>query len=335
MKHFPKVLFLCFVVGIVTTISCKKADLTSDTSATLPTKSPSLRLSSNEQAVLNAVTNEGGTLHFKDQEHLLAVLKALDNGNDTYNDDFFAPLKGRSDDEVTDSMVINKFNTEGFYQAFEEKLNFNSLRADIAQKEQEWLKKEGLNVETDPNNHPVREIALRSVLNKMLKIKIGSEEMNFEELVTAYANSSSAPPACNQAAWRDSAAIFGSPGNWYKLSMNNSSVAYSWGTSLRTSQRMYRWQYEQRFLWWTNPAQWVQASGYHQLRMGGEWYSTPIVTLPCDKHAFAGTALGTGYGHEKAVDFTDWGRTSRVQKYSMASAHQINNVSPYRVFLTW
>jgi hypothetical protein len=334
--------FLTLLVLGIFFWGCKKDTLISEADA--PVKhQPTIqsRLSSSaREAAINSVVNENGRLKFKDQQHMLDVAEAIEDGNRAHNESFFAPLSNLTPEAVTDSMYAQKFDPQGFCLIFETKFNFKSLRQKISAEEKEWLKNEELDDESNPNNHPIRELGLRTVFNENLEVIIDGKVENFQYIVDEYEKQTTAGRGggqnttnasdCKVNVSKNANREFYHNGTRYKLFMHNSCVFWPWGTAIRTSQNLVRW-YSRR-VWFVTVTGWENAAANMRVEMAGKVYKIENCEDTSNASAYS---LPT---YASAVDAASVpaGTWAAVKKYSMSSLHHVNIMpSPSLVSLTW
>ena len=336
--QFSKKQFVAFgttlVLSMFFSIGCKKNQVEeiSNTPNSSPQASIQARMSqSSREALLNSVTQVNDRLVFNDYKHLTDVMQAIEEGNDERNADFFQPLSALSVEQVNDSMRTANFDAFGSCREFEDRFeHFKSLRRQIEEKSIAWSMSEALDVENNPNAHPIRELGLRTILNDKLEVIINGKVENFQWVVDEYQNQQNktvSASECRTSVWRDKTIPLA---NNKKFFMSNSSVMYPWGTSIRATQEALSWNCS-RFLWWTN-CSWQPYATMTQVAMGGTFYKSD-----CKESITGGTpAQLRQYRTFRDNAYTSGGTYVAVQKLSLTSHHVAEPLVYYYAFpLTW
>lgn len=145
---------------------------------------------------ISGVKIVNGMIHFKDLKSYSEAKRDLEklqfqdieNFNSVYLNYSKSELSNLSEnelDEISDKLeLISKdinFSETGIYEQFEKKLNFNSLRSILFEKEEIFLNNPNPNWELDPDNHFIVLDEERTFLNADAEIKIGNSIYKFTE----------------------------------------------------------------------------------------------------------------------------------------------------------
>ncbi len=124
--------------------------------------------------IVKDVELTNGILRFKSIDHIIYVMNSIEVEQEKKTSEFFETYKEFSDEEKSEIAKAINFHPCMVYEAFEKELGFYSLRADIANKEKEWLNHKDLDMKTNPNNHYIDGQGQRTVINPNGVLIIGN-----------------------------------------------------------------------------------------------------------------------------------------------------------------
>ncbi len=133
----------------------------------------------NCQNQLDAVVYNGGMLEFQNIDHFKNVLNCLENEVEAHNTTFDAQCSGLNDDQI--EMLEEKLGFNEFKPLldFESSKRFISLRSTIELAITSWLEHPVLDTLADPDEHPVDDEVMRTLLNASSQVRIAGQVYSF------------------------------------------------------------------------------------------------------------------------------------------------------------
>ncbi len=125
------------------------------------------------KSLIEGVENRDGVLIIENQEAFDVLVDKLDEEDQKWNDNFGQTYEDLTEEQLDLLIETTGFSENAVFTAFEEYLSFNSLRAEIFEKQLDWLDNEELDFENDPDNHLIFDDAARVLFNENCEIMIG------------------------------------------------------------------------------------------------------------------------------------------------------------------
>lgn len=123
----------------------------------------------------NNIRLEGNMLAFTDVNHYRNTLECLTIAYEAYNDSLNGVYGHLTDEQYEIVEERLGLDEDKPLKDFETRFRFFSLRADIDAKERRWLMSNELDMQNDPDDHPLLDDVERTLVNPAGLVKIGDQ----------------------------------------------------------------------------------------------------------------------------------------------------------------
>jgi len=132
-----------------------------------------------KQAQNQDIYLRNGLLVFKDMDVLKLTLESLEQQVTDLDESFISTYENLSEEAINAKEYKLGFDELKPLKDFERVYGFNSLRKKIEREEEQWLNNPNLDESSDPDDHIIVDIYVRTILNEQAEVMAGSSIYKF------------------------------------------------------------------------------------------------------------------------------------------------------------